>query len=126
MTLHFRAKYEGIENIKLEWNGNVVDLENITFTLSGTITEYFLKTGKFSFGGREDCSGEFSVDTKYLNQIKIWIRELQTSWNININITGIFMNADSGNEYTLKLSGIYLHRQRGNRVWFHATECKIL
>jgi len=122
MTIQFRAEYEGIENIKFEWNNNVVDLENVTFTLSGIITEYFLKTGKFSFGGREDCSGEFSFNTKYLNQIKNWFKEQQTSGNI----TGIFMNADSGNEYTLKLSEIYLHHRRGNRVWFHATECKIL
>jgi hypothetical protein len=122
MAIHFRAEYEGIDNLKLEWNSTVVDLENVTFTLSGVIKEYFLRTGKFSFGGREDCSGEFSVDTKYLNQINSWFREQQTSGNI----TGLFMNADSGNEYTLKLSEIYVHHRRGNRVWFHATECKIL
>lgn len=120
--MHFKAKYEGIENIKLEWNNTVVDLENVTFTLSGVIKDYFLKTGKFSFGGREDCSGEFSFDTKYLNQITNWLRRGQTSGSI----TGIFMNADSGNEYTLTLLEVYLHHRRGNRVWFHATECKIL
>lgn len=122
MPIHFRAEYEGIESIKLEWNSNVVDLENATFTLSGVINEYFLKTGKFSFGGREDCSGEFSFDTKYLSQIKNWFEKKQMSGNI----TGIFMNADSGNEYTLKLFEVYLHNRHGNRVWFHATECKIL
>ncbi len=122
MPIHFKAEYEGIENIKLEWNNTVVDLENVTFTLSGVINEYFLKTGKFSFSGREDCSGEFSFDTKYLNQIKITSGRKQTS----ISIKGIFMNADSGNEYTLRLFEVYLHHRRGNRVKFHATECKIL